>query len=288
MPEIEVDDDVLKFLKKHAEPFQDTPNSVLRRLLLGDNPYNRPTNKYSQIAKPDRKSLSNFIDWVIKNRFSEPFVISPPFRMIYESETKIICFQNLNKGESQNLWFHIRSKPLEKIRSSDKKAYICLTIPSDGDGYLIPLDEVDRHVSDANWPHSYLEINIDPSDNMWRELRWKVDEYIVSMADDRGEPQNDGQGTYPFDLLFQQCDAVYDSDNNKYSFFKSKDSFNLFLQRMVTFAHTIGIGPHTAVLAAALWTKKNHPLKYKQYSKWLDELKEKEGFEIITLISIIK
>jgi hypothetical protein len=31
---IEVDEDVWKFLKAKAEPFEDTPNSVLRRLLL--------------------------------------------------------------------------------------------------------------------------------------------------------------------------------------------------------------------------------------------------------------
>src|SRR5271169_4887680 len=32
---IDVDDSVWKFLKKHAEPFEDTPNTVLRRILLG-------------------------------------------------------------------------------------------------------------------------------------------------------------------------------------------------------------------------------------------------------------
>jgi hypothetical protein len=288
MPEIEVDDDVIKFLKKHAEPFEDTPNSVLRRLLLGDKSFNRHINKDLQIAKRDRGSLKDFIDWVLKNEFSEPFIICPPHRMVYESESQIICFQNLNKGESENLWFHIRSKPLEKIRSSDKKAYICLTILSDGYGYLIPLDEVDRHISIANWTHSYLEINIDPSGSMWKELKWKLDEYIVTMIGNHDLLQKDQQGTYPFDLLFQQCDAVYDSNNSKDAFFKSKESLNSFLQRIVTFAHTIGIGPHTAVLAVSLWMKKNHPLKHEKYSKWLDQLKEKEGFEIITLISIIK
>lgn len=32
---IEIDDDLLDFLKRHAEPFVDTPNDVLRRLLFG-------------------------------------------------------------------------------------------------------------------------------------------------------------------------------------------------------------------------------------------------------------
>ena len=31
---IEIDDDVFRYLKKRAEPFEDTPNSVLRRELL--------------------------------------------------------------------------------------------------------------------------------------------------------------------------------------------------------------------------------------------------------------
>ena len=37
MHKIEIDDEVWQFLKKHAEPFEDTPNSVLRRLLLKPN-----------------------------------------------------------------------------------------------------------------------------------------------------------------------------------------------------------------------------------------------------------
>ncbi|WP_218668971.1 winged helix-turn-helix domain-containing protein [Variovorax sp. KK3] len=37
MPTIRIDDDVLEMLKKLAEPFVDTPNSVIRRLLEGQN-----------------------------------------------------------------------------------------------------------------------------------------------------------------------------------------------------------------------------------------------------------
>ncbi len=35
---IEIDDDVFKYLKEHAGPFIDTPNSVLRRLIFTDVP----------------------------------------------------------------------------------------------------------------------------------------------------------------------------------------------------------------------------------------------------------
>lgn len=38
-PSIEIDDDVMDFLKSRAEPFVDTPNSVLRRMLgIGGSP----------------------------------------------------------------------------------------------------------------------------------------------------------------------------------------------------------------------------------------------------------
>ena len=36
---IEVDEDVFAFLQKNAEPFIDTPNSVLRRYLLKNKKY---------------------------------------------------------------------------------------------------------------------------------------------------------------------------------------------------------------------------------------------------------
>jgi len=45
---IEIDDDLLELLKRHAEPFVDTPNDVLRRLLLDPDasiPANQPASK---------------------------------------------------------------------------------------------------------------------------------------------------------------------------------------------------------------------------------------------------
>lgn len=40
--QIEVDDEVYAVLKREAEPFVDTPNDVLRRLLLGEEPEPTP------------------------------------------------------------------------------------------------------------------------------------------------------------------------------------------------------------------------------------------------------
>jgi hypothetical protein len=42
MHTIEIDDTIWNHLKKFAEPFEDTPNSVLHKLLLGDDAAARP------------------------------------------------------------------------------------------------------------------------------------------------------------------------------------------------------------------------------------------------------
>lgn len=50
-PSIEVDDDVFEVIKKNAEPFVDTPNTVLRRLLRVDRDAVRPaTPQVTDIA----------------------------------------------------------------------------------------------------------------------------------------------------------------------------------------------------------------------------------------------
>jgi hypothetical protein len=291
MKKIEIDEDIFIFLKEHAEPLTDSPNSVLRRLLLGEKPIKgdkKMEGRDLNTRMANQGSRGEFIDWVLRNRFNEQFNICTAYRMMYESDSQIIFFQNLNKEDSNNLWFHLRSKPLEIMRSSNKKSYICLTISSDGYGYLIPLDEVDRHVSSAKWPRSYLEVNINPSDNTWRELDWKLDEYQVVMTDVDESSQDDEEQEYSLDLLFKKCDSIYDKNNNKEAFFESQENLNHFLKEIVTFAHNIDIGPHTAVFAASLWMKKDHPDKYEEYSQYLDQLRKKESFEIVTLISTVK
>jgi negative regulator of replication initiation len=59
---IEVDDKVFKYLQKHAEPFIDTPNSVLHRLLFDENEA-VPTQKSSPLTiKGLPKSLSQIFE----------------------------------------------------------------------------------------------------------------------------------------------------------------------------------------------------------------------------------
>lgn len=53
-PSIETDDEVFEVIKKHAEPFVDTPNTVLRRLLGIDRVTARPKPAAGKADKPVR------------------------------------------------------------------------------------------------------------------------------------------------------------------------------------------------------------------------------------------
>jgi hypothetical protein len=51
MPTIRIDEDVWKFLQEEAIPFEDTPNSVLRRLLDLDNKFTKPEDTNKKVSK---------------------------------------------------------------------------------------------------------------------------------------------------------------------------------------------------------------------------------------------
>ncbi|MBA3807076.1 MAG: winged helix-turn-helix domain-containing protein [Solirubrobacterales bacterium] len=54
-PSIDADDEVFDVIKKHAEPFVDTPNTVLRRLLGLDQPQSRSTAT-AEAGEPTRRA----------------------------------------------------------------------------------------------------------------------------------------------------------------------------------------------------------------------------------------
>jgi hypothetical protein len=50
---IEIDEKIWNFLKSEAEPFEDTPNSVLNRILFGGDAINRNAVTYTPPSFPD-------------------------------------------------------------------------------------------------------------------------------------------------------------------------------------------------------------------------------------------
>ncbi|MEW6586844.1 MAG: hypothetical protein AB1442_14710, partial [Nitrospirota bacterium] len=66
---IEIDEKIWNYLKSKAEPFEDTPNSVLNRILLGEEvPYLYEANKKTAVSIPPKfpdgvpKALSQILE----------------------------------------------------------------------------------------------------------------------------------------------------------------------------------------------------------------------------------
>ena len=70
MHQIEIDDQVWDYLKQFAEPFVDTPNSVLRRLLLDG------TDDFDQVEEP----------FAVMNISGVPKALSQILEVLYEIE----------------------------------------------------------------------------------------------------------------------------------------------------------------------------------------------------------
>jgi hypothetical protein len=170
MHKIEIDDEVYDFLKRQAEPFRDTPNSVLRRLLL-KKPF-RPE------PVPVPPQPEGFAHRFLAKTFNEIFTSRSPYRMMFESPNTIVYFQNFDKPGRSNLWYRLNKKPLDTMRKTRKGAFLCFTNPAESYAYLIPLAHLDDHVPASRWKGESLEVNIDPADNRWRGLDWKLDTYF--------------------------------------------------------------------------------------------------------------
>jgi len=184
MRTIEVDDEVYDFLRRKAEIFVDTPNTVLRKLLLkegGDPTTSAPstnlqTNHITQKRVPATSS-EDFARLCWRTKFSsQPRKVSR-YKTMWESDSNIVYFQNYNKYGSPNLWYRLHPSPLESMRSRNKRAWICFTNPAENFGYLIPLEEIDKRVKSSGWDRDEIEVNIDVANARWREFAWCLKQF---------------------------------------------------------------------------------------------------------------
>ena len=178
---IEIDNEVFNFLQTQASPFVDTPNSVLRRLLLGEK------NIKKNLARTVHDSVSSvlgqfinitdkFVKSILKKEFKEVFQRKDRFQYMFESDNYLVYFQNFNK-ENDKLWYRITEKPLGILRTSSKTVIICFTNPAMKIAYSIPLTDIEERVKSVGWKRNYLEVNIDSS-SRWLELHWNIEEYL--------------------------------------------------------------------------------------------------------------
>lgn len=185
MVTIEIDNDVYEFIKNIAEPFVDTPNTVLRRILLQKGQTDKKiavvydsTNMNVGTGKT-KVSSGAFMNTFLKSRYDEHFQTKTPYRTMFESDKRLIYFQNFNKFGTKNLWYRLREDSLKTLRETSKIATICFTNPSENLAIEIPMKDIDDQIAKKNWRQKFLEVNIDPANMRWRELDWKIDRYLI-------------------------------------------------------------------------------------------------------------
>ena len=183
MKKIEIDEEVFELLTKNAEPFIDTPNTVLRRLLQMNK--KNSSQKNNKVASSNESSIRHnkvdtvdFVNKFLINNFPEEyFHRKERYRFMFESKSKLIYFQNYNKS-NRNLWYRVTDKPWATLNTTNKESYLCLTNPEEGIAYLFPVDDIIYQIKKSDWSRNYLEINIDYSYHRWREFNWNIKEYL--------------------------------------------------------------------------------------------------------------
>lgn len=182
MKKIEIDEEVFELLTKNAEPFIDTPNTVLRKLLGFENSnkgLKLQVNNNRKNRKDVKMKTNDFVDNFLKEEIpNEFFHRKDRFQYMFESNNKLIYFQNFNQSNS-NLWYRVTEKPWTILQTSNKESYLCLTNPEDEIAYLIPVEDIVNQIKKTGWARNYLEINIDYSFHRWREFKWNIKDYLI-------------------------------------------------------------------------------------------------------------
>ena len=178
MQSIEVDSEVFEYLKKKAEPFVDTPNSVLRRILKIDKE-DKPKKENIDLENTSliETSTRDFVGIVLDKEFTGNFETVQRYQYMFESSSNVVYFQNFNQ-DSETLWYRVNTKSYKLLKNSSKECYICLTNPSERIAYIIPIHDIEKQINYSNYSRDYLEINIDHISCKWRELNWNIKKYL--------------------------------------------------------------------------------------------------------------
>lgn len=183
MISISVDEEVFEFLQSHGEPLVDTPNMVLRRLLLDDSV--RVRGSWSRPAadpeKCRRVSTREFGKRVSAVEFGEPFwrvrSAGRGFRTMFESQDRIVYYLNFNKPDALNYLYRLTGQALRALLDSTKQALVVFTNPAEGVAYLVPAQEIGQRLVAADRDLEGVVVNIDSARNLWRELAWDLSEF---------------------------------------------------------------------------------------------------------------
>jgi len=109
--------------------------------------------------------------------FDGRFKVHKNYQFLFESDMQMVYFQNFNKKDTENLWYRISQSALRLLKTSIKDTYVCLTNPSLGLLYMLPMQEVEKRIEKAGWVRDDLEVNIIVKNSYWRELNWDLSHY---------------------------------------------------------------------------------------------------------------
>lgn len=175
MHKIEIDSDVLDHLKKNADPFNDSPNSVLRRLFGLDGAKSKGNNKNQQgvIMRSEE-----FVKKIISQHYNYSGVPRKVgrYRYMFNLDGKLVYFQNFSKP-TNNLWYRLKSSAIEELKN--KHSEIVFTYSVDGIYFPINVSELQQKLDKNNWSREDIEVNIDPDTDHWRELNWRLDRHTI-------------------------------------------------------------------------------------------------------------
>ncbi|MBT7756682.1 MAG: hypothetical protein HN732_05100 [Rhodospirillaceae bacterium] len=180
--EIEIDEEIYQFLRNRAEPFVDTPNSVLRKLLLDDHEENAMNRTSSAFTTPSAKTVGRNTDEFVASvlrKIGGDFKRRRPYRMMFESEDRLIYFQNFNMP-GDRLWFRVSKNAWKTLKEATTRAEIYFTNPAERIAYAIPVADIENRVQSKGWNRDYLEVNIDRANSRWTGLNWSISEYLGS------------------------------------------------------------------------------------------------------------
>ena len=179
---IEVDEEIFSALQTKAVPFVDTPNDVLRRLLLekgNTRPKEVPTMAPSA-PNDSPKDADAFARRLVEHQFGSGFRRRSGYQLMFESADTLVYVQNFNK-KSDHLWYRINKKPLLELQNRNKKSWLCFTNPAENYAFVIPVEDVQRRIEQTGYKRDYLEVNINPAERRWAELEWKIESYFKSV-----------------------------------------------------------------------------------------------------------
>lgn len=190
---ISVDEDVMAALEREMRSVHETPNEVLRRLILRDTTSGAqignasrapvrlvlrrpgsekpPTRRTPRVPDERRES---FVQEILRVEFGAGFKVHPPYVMMFESASHLVYFQNFAGTNAPNLWYRLKARPMRVLRATRKQAFVCLTTRVERCAFVLPVAMLDEQILASGWSRPDVEVNIEASSFRWRELDWNI------------------------------------------------------------------------------------------------------------------